>query len=66
VAGGATKNLVKQAVEVAFKVKVVNVNIMTVAGKTKRMGRRLVTGSSWKKAVVTLEPGNKIEIFEGV
>lgn len=66
VAGKATKNLVKQAVEKAFKVKVVSVNMMMVPGKTKRMGRRLVTGSSWKKAVVTLKPGNKIELFEGV
>jgi len=66
VAGKATKNLVKQAVEMAFKVKVVSVNIMTVPGKTKRMGKRLVTGSSWKKAIVTLKPGNKIEFFEGV
>jgi large subunit ribosomal protein L23 len=66
VAGRSTKNLVKQAVEIAFKVKVVSVNMMMVSGKTKRMGKRLVTGSSWKKAVVTLEPGNKIEFFEGV
>jgi len=66
VAGGATKNLVKQAVEAAFKVKVIDVNVMNVSGKTKRMGRRVVTNSSWKKAVVTLEPGDKIEFFEGV
>lgn len=66
VAVGATKNLVKQAVETAFKVKVIDVNVMTVSGKTKRMGRRMVTNSPWKKAVVTLEPGGKIEFFEGV
>jgi len=66
VAGRATKNLVKQAVEAAFKVKVTDVNMMTVPGKTKRMGRRMVTSPSWKKAVVTLESGDKIEFFEGV
>jgi len=66
VASGANKNLVKQAVEASFKVKVVDVNMMTVSGKTKRMGKRLATSQPWKKAVVTLEPGDKIQLFEGV
>jgi large subunit ribosomal protein L23 len=39
---------------------------MTVPGKLKRMGRRMVMSPSWKKAVVTLIPGEKIEFFEGV
>ncbi len=64
--GNANKNQVKQAVEKAFKVSVTSVNIMTVRGKERRVGRRVVTGSSWKKAVVTLKPGDKIQIFEGV
>jgi len=66
VAGKATKSQVKEAVEKAFKVKVSKVNVITVPGKTRRFGRRQVTGSSWKKAIVTLAPGHKITLFEGV
>ncbi len=66
VAGKANKQQVKQAVETAFKVKVTAVNVMTVPGKKRRMGRREVQSPSWKKAVVTLKPGDKIELFEGV
>jgi large subunit ribosomal protein L23 len=53
-------------VELAFKVKVSKVNVMTVPGKTRRFGRRQVTNSPWKKAIVTLAPGHKITFFEGV
>ncbi len=66
VAKGASKTQIKEAVERTFKVEVVQVNVMTVPGKTKRMGRREVTSSSWKKAIVSLEPGHKITFFEGV
>ena len=66
VARGANKNQIKQAVEKAFKVKVTTVNVMTVSGKIRRVGRREVMTQSWKKAVVTLKPGEKIELFEGV
>ena len=66
VAGKATKSQIKEAVEKAFKVKVSKVNVITVPGKTRRFGRRQVTGSSWKKAIVTLAPGYKITLFEGV
>ena len=66
VAKRAAKPQIKEAVEAAFKVKVVKVNVMTVPGKTRRVGRRQVMTPSWKKAVVTLEPGHKIEFFEGV
>ncbi len=62
----ANKPLVKQAVEKAFKVKVLAVNVMTVPPKTRRVGRRQVLTQSWKKAIVTLKPGDKIEFFEGV
>jgi len=62
----ANKQQVKEAVEKAFKVSVVSVNIMTVPGKRRRVGRREVIGPSWRKAVVTLEPGQKIEFFEGI
>jgi large subunit ribosomal protein L23 len=66
VADGANKNQVKQAVEKAFKVTVTGVNIITVKGKTRHAGRRIMTTSPWKKAVVTLKAGDKIELFEGV
>ena len=66
VAGQATKSQIKEAVELAFKVKVSKVNVMTVPGKTRRFGRRQVTGSPWKRAIVTLAPGHKITFFEGV
>ncbi len=66
VAGEANKHLIKQAVEKAFKVEVTAVNMMTVPGKTRRVGRRVVLTQSWKKAIVTLQPGDKIELFENV
>ena len=62
----ANKIQIKQAVEKAFKVKVTAVNVMTVPGKEKRVGKRMAQTPPWKKAVVTLKPGDKIEIFEGV
>ena len=66
VAGKASKSQIKEAVEKAFKVKVSKINVITVPGKTRRFGRRQVTNSPWKKAVVTLAPGHKITFFEGV
>ena len=62
----ATKYTIKEAVEAAFDVRVVKVNTMNVRGKKKRYGPRLAAKRSWKKAVVTLAPGNTITIFEGV
>ncbi len=66
VAGEANKPQIKQAVEKAFNVKVTSVNVMTVAGKRRRLGRRELPARPWKKAIVTLKPGDKIELFEGV
>ncbi len=66
VAKEANKRQIKEAVQAAFKVNVVKVNVMSVPGKMRRIGRRYVLTPSWKKAVVTLEPGQKIEFFEGV
>ena len=66
VAPQAAKHQIKRAVEQAFDVKVIKVNTMNVRGKRKRFGPRMVTGPSWKKALVTLAPGNTITIFEGV
>lgn len=66
VAPRATKHQVKTAVENAFKVGVTAVNIMNVKGKTKRVKSGLTTAPSWKKAIVSLQAGDKIELFEGV
>jgi len=66
VAKSATKPQIKEAVEMAFKVKVVKVNIVTIPGKSRRVGRRQVVSPAKKKAVVTLEAGHKIQFFEGV
>lgn len=66
VAGPANKQQVKQAVEKAFDVKVLAVNMMMVRGKMRRVGRRQAMTPAWKKAIVTLKPGDKIELFEGV
>jgi len=66
VAGEANKKQVKEAVEKAFKVAVTQVNVITVPGKGRRMRGRFVMSPSWKKAVVTLKAGDKIEIVEGV
>jgi large subunit ribosomal protein L23 len=53
-------------VEKTFNVKVLAVNVMNVRGKQRRWGRRTTLRPSWKKAIVTLAPGDKIELFEGV
>ncbi len=65
VAGEANKPQIKQAVEKAFKVKVASVNVMMVAGKRRRRGTRQLPARPWKKAIVTLNSGDKIELFEG-
>ncbi|MFC1977120.1 50S ribosomal protein L23 [Chloroflexota bacterium] len=62
----ASKPQIKQAVEKAFKVEVTAVNVMMVPGKRRRLGRRQLPAHPWKKAIVTLKPGDKIELFEGV
>ena len=62
----ANKNQVREAVQIAFNVTVADVNTMTMKGKPKRFGRKVVHRPDWKKAVVTLVPGDKIELFEGV
>jgi large subunit ribosomal protein L23 len=67
VARDANKFLIKSAVEAEFKVTVLDVRVVSVRPKQKRRGRRtlgIVPG--WKKAVVTVAPGDKIELFEAV
>lgn len=62
----ANKTQIKNAIEKIFKVKVLAVNTMRVEGKFARMGRFRGQRPDWKKAVVTLAPGSRIEFFEGV
>ena len=62
----ANKVEISQAVEKLFKVKVVDVRVMNILGKKKRMGRITGQKSSWKKAIVTLNAGNRIDVVEGV
>lgn len=62
----ANKVQIRQAVEEIFKVKVVDVNTVRTIGKLKRMGRFVGRRSEWKKAIVTLREGDRIEIFEGL
>jgi large subunit ribosomal protein L23 len=63
----ANKLLVKQAVEKAFDVTVVDVNVLVMAAKTSRRGSRIrIRHPKWKKAVVTLAAGDRIQLFEGV
>jgi large subunit ribosomal protein L23 len=62
----ANKNQIQEAVEKLFKVKVIDVKTMNVLGKKKRRGRVVGRRPGWKKAVVVLKPGDKIEFFEGV
>lgn len=63
----AKKQQVKEAVEQIFDVEVLSVNTMNMPAKRGRYGRRMVTRKpAWKKAIVTLAPGERIDIFEGV
>ena len=62
----AGKIQIRQAVEKLFKVKVLSVRTLNVSGKKKRLGRFLGRKSDWKKAIVKLREGDRIEFFEGV
>ncbi len=66
VAPDANRVEIKKAVEKLFNVRVKSVNTMHVRGKTRRRGRYVGKTRRWKKAIVTLAPGSRIEYFEGV
>ena len=57
---------IQRAIETIFKVKVVGVKTMQVKGKKKQRGRIVGKRRDWKKAIVTLMPGERIDFFEGV
>ena len=62
----ANRTEIKMAVEEVFKVKVDRVNTMNYLGKNRRMGRYEGKRPDFKKAVVTLAAGQRIEMFEGM
>jgi len=68
VAREANKHQIKEAVELIFDVQVASVNTMIMKPKRRQMGRKSVqTRPAWKRAVVTLAPGERIqEFFEGI
>ena len=62
---GANRVEIKKAIESIFNVNVIGVRTMQVKGKVKRRGRILGKRRDWKKAIVTLGPGERIDFFEG-
>ena len=62
----ANKPQIREAVELAFDVSVRDVNTMVVKGKNRRFGRNVTKQPDWKKAIVTLQSGDTIELFEGI
>ena len=64
VASAASKPEIKNAIEQLFKVKVKAVNTIVMHGKNKRAGRFEYKRSNWKKAIITLIAGQKIELFQ--
>ena len=61
----ATKRQIREAVEKLFDVTVEDVNTLIVRGRMRRMGRGRAKTRNWKKAIVTLKPGESIDLFEG-
>ena len=57
---------IKRAIETVFDVRVADVKTIQVTGKTKQRGRIIGKRRDWKKAVVRLMPGERIDFFEGV
>jgi large subunit ribosomal protein L23 len=61
----ANKIEIQSAVEQLFKVKVLQVRTSNILGKVKRLGRRYGKRPDWKKAIITLKEGDRIDFFEG-
>lgn len=69
VAPDANKIQIKHAIEEVFaskKIEVAEVNIVRVPGKKRRVGRHYGMSRAWKKAIVTLKSGQRLDLFEGV
>ena len=61
----ANKIEITSAIEHLFKVKVLQVRTLNILGKVKRLGRKYGKRPDWKKAIVTLREGDRIDFFEG-
>ncbi|MGV8073699.1 MAG: 50S ribosomal protein L23 [Syntrophobacteraceae bacterium] len=61
----ANKIEIKEAVERMFKVDVLGISTIIVCGKEKRVGKHFTVRPDWKKAIVTIKPGQRVEFFEG-
>lgn len=66
VAKDANKMEIRRAVELLFDVKVRKVNTMRYLGKWRRLGRQYGRRPSFKKAIVTLVEGERIDVYEGI
>jgi len=64
VASGANKHQIRDAIEAIFHVTVAEVRTAVIPGKTRRWGRHVSRLPSWKKAIVTVASGNRIDVFE--
>ena len=62
----ANKQEIREAVSTLFNVKVLDVNTSIIPGEPKRRGRMMTRTTKWKKAVVTLADGQKIDLFDRV
>lgn len=62
----ANKNQIRFAIEAIFSVTVTDIHTLNVRGKMKRRGQKFGYTADWKKAIVTLAQGDRIELFEGV
>jgi large subunit ribosomal protein L23 len=65
VSRSANKLQIKEAVQKIFKVTVLDVNTINVKPKSKRFGRHMGQTKAWKKAIVLLKEGDRIDFFEG-
>lgn len=66
VAPRVNKLQIKGAIEAAFNVTVTSVRVAHIPGKSRKYGKFTMRKPAYKKAVVTLKEGDKIQIFEGV
>jgi len=62
----ANKIDIQKSIEALYGVKPININMLNVRGKNTRYGRSLGKRKNWKKAIITLKKGDKIEVYEGV
>ena len=60
----ANKHMIKKAISELFNVTAVKINVLVVRGKKKRVRHQYGITTAWKKAIVTLKEGDKIELFE--